>query len=950
MMSELQARFRKHTMNRSAWLALAVCGCIALPALAVQPPATELPTGQRITPLAAAGSRMSVLDPGLPSGVKPGFAQAAALSPDGTTLLVLTAGYDRVVDQRNKRVAAESTQFVFVYDVSHGAPLQRQVLPVSAGWDGLAFAPDGRHFYVPGASEDALHIFSLGDGGWSEEGKPVHLGHHGANGLDLKPVAANVGITPDGTRALVVNRFNDSVSVVDLATRKVSAELDLRPGKNGAAPGTPGGQYPSAVAIAANGLAYVSSELDREIVVVDLNGDKPAVKARIAVQGSPNKLVLNRAGTRLYAASDFADVVSVIDTATGQVVSTVPTLAPSWLLTPAQARYKGASPNALALSPDEKTLYVTNRGSNSLAVIGLDGAVPAVRALLPTGWAPTDVRVSGDGRMLYVVNAKSVPGPNTGNCRDKTSEHGKCRIPGSPVHFRPNDYVLSLTNASLLSMPVQGADAARWLTRQVARNNDFDRLPTAAQANTIAELRSKIHHIIYVIKENRTYDQVLGDLGKGNGDASLTEFPYATTPNSHELAKRFVTLDNFYDSGDVSGNGWQWSVAARESDAGFKTIPPGYAGGGGTYDWEGANRNVNVALTGQARVAANPQSARLDPDTLPAASNVAAPDGPDGEVQQGYLWNAALRAGLTVRNYGMYVDLTRYWLDETADSDLAIRPQRDPFATGTQVGFAAHPALLPVTDPYFYGFDNRVPDFYRFKEWEREFKGFAAEGIMPNLSLVRFMNDHTGHFNGALDGVDTPDRQVADNDYALGLLVDAVAHSPFANDTLIFVLEDDAQDGADHVDAHRGPCWVIGPYVKKGAVVSTRYSTVSVLRTITDILGMDHLGMYDASQAPMTDVFDVSPSNATWTYSASASSLLKPTALPFPEHTVFGPKARSPHDAAYWAAVTKGFDFTQEDRLDADKYNRILWAGLKANKPYPARAKRTTVRTRDADD
>lgn len=936
----------KYTMNRSAWLALSLCGCLsAAPAATV-----DLPTGQRITPLAVPGTQLTVLDAELPSGVKPGFAHAASLSPDGKTLLVLTAGYDKVVDAAAQRIAAQSTQFVFVFDVSGGWPVQRQVLPVSSAWDGLAFAPDGRHFYVPGAGEDNLHAFALADGRWLEEGAPVALGHASANGLDIKPVATDAAVTADGTRALVVNRYNDSVTVVDLAARTAVAELDLRPGKNGAAPGTPGGQYPSAVAIAANGTAYVSSELDREIVVLDLLGPNPTVKGRIRVQGSPNKMVLNRAQTRLFVASDFADVVTVIDTGNNQVLATVPTLAPSWLLTPAQARYKGASPNALALSPDEKTLYVTNRGSNSLAAIALDGPAPAVRALLPTGWAPSAVQVAPDGRFLYVVNAKTPPGPNRGNCRGKLSAEGACKIAGSPVRFQPNQYVLNLTGSTLLSMPVPDAAFAPGLTRQVARNNDFDRLPTAAQARTIAALRGKIHHIIYVIKENRTYDQVLGDLGKGNGDPTLTEFPYATTPNSHELARRFVTLDNFYDAGDVSGNGWQWSTAARESDAGFKIIPQNYAGNGGTYDWEGANRNVNVALTGAARVAANPQSARLDPDTLPAASDVAAPDGPDGQVQQGFLWNAALRAGLSVRNYGMFVDLTRYSLDNTANRELAIRPQREPFATRTQVAFAAHPALLAVTDPWFYGFELRVPDFYRFKEWEREFRGYVADGKLPNLSLVRLMNDHTGHFNGTLDGVNTPERQVADNDYALGLLVETVAHSPFAQDTLIFVLEDDAQDGADHVDAHRSPAWVIGPYVKKGAVVSKRYTTVSVLRTITDILGMDHLGMYDASQAPMTELFDTAPANAAWTYTATASSLLEPTALPFAAHTAFGPPARSPHTAEYWVGVTRGLDFTQEDRLDAQAYNRILWAGLKGNTPYPARAKRSAGRHPDTDN
>ncbi len=897
---------------------------------------TMLPTGVRITPTAAPGAKFQMLDPGLPSGVKAGYADSEALSPDGKTLLVLTSGYNYVVDAHGQFLPKESTQFIFVYDVSGGRAVRKQVLPVSNSFVGIAFSPDGRQFYVPGAAEDDVHVFARTQGVWAESGTPIALGHASGNGLKQKPLASGIAVTADGTRAVVVNEYNDSVSVVDLARRAVVAEQDLRPGKSGGPTGVSGGQYPDAVAIVGNRTAYVSSELDRQIVVLDISAARPSVIARITVPGNPNKMVLDHAQDRLYVASDNADVVSVIDTTSNRLLGTVGTLAPRDVMSAEQARYKGASPDGLALSPDDRTLYVTNRGTDSLAVISLAGRQPVVTGLIPTGWSPSDVRVSADGRMLYVSNAKTDPGPNPGNCLGY--ETVPCPVPNSPVSFAPNEYILNLTGSALLSLPVPGEDSLEHLTRQVALNNRFDRVPSEADLRTMRWLRAHIHHVIYIVKENRTYDQVLGDLGKGNGDPSLAEFPWTTTPNQHALAAHFVDLDNFYDPGDVSGDGWPWSTSGRESDDGAKMLPPNYAGngGGGSYDWEGDNRNVDVGLSGAARIAADPLAASLDPDTLPAARNVAAPDGPDpGEQQQGYLWNSALRAGLTVRNYGFMLDLTRYSLAGTPYAAYAIPLDTKAYADKLTVAYPANAQLVGVTDPYFRGFDTHFPDYFREQEWEREFTGYVAHHDMPNLMLVRFMMDHTGNFATAIDGDNTPETQVADNDYAVGRLVQAVAHSPYADSTLIFVVEDDAQDGPDHVDAHRSIAFVVGPYVRKDAVVHQHYTTVNMLRTITDVLGIDHLGQFDADAAPMAAVFDTSPANAAWNYTASASSLLAGTSLPLPAGTRFAAAARPTHGMAYWAALTKGFDFDQEDKVNAGVYNRVLWQGLMPGKPYP---------------
>jgi DNA-binding beta-propeller fold protein YncE len=310
---------------------------------------------------------------------------------------------------------------------------------------------------------------------------------------------------------------------------------------------------------------------------------------------------------------------------------------------------------------------------------------------------------------------------------------------------------------------------------------------------------------------------------------------------------------------------------------------------------------------------------------------VGAPVPHAGEKGGGHLWDAALRAHLSVRNYGFLCDLTRY--DPRAPDRVAL--ERDPFGAKLQAAWPADPALLARTDIYFRSFDVRYPDFWREKEWEREFTQEVAAGTLPNLSLVRFMLDHMGGFDQAIDGVNTPERQVADNDYAVGRLIEAVAKSRHRDSTLIFVVEDDAQDGPDHVDAHRSIAFVAGPYVKQGAIVSTRYTTVNMLRTIEDILGIEPLSLYDAYQRPMTDVFD--PGQKEWNYTATPSAALRETQLPLPPQQAGAttPHFTDAHDAHYWAEKTRGYDWSQEDRFPAAGFNRVLWAGLAAG-PYPA--------------
>ena len=565
-------------------------------------------------------------------------------------------------------------------------------------------------------------------------------------------------------------------------------------------------------------------------------------------------MILNRDQSRLYVAADNSDTVAVIDTRSNQIVEEIPTSAPDWLLKNVKG-YTGSAPNDLALAHDEKTLYVTNGGSNSVAVVALSEK-PRVIGLIPTGWSPNSVSLSADGRRLFIVNGKTIPGPNPGLHLKSQEEETK---PGMGVLLSgQNQYIYQLEKAGFLTIPVPGKEELEHLTRIVGSNNDFAMVTNVKDEQMMSEMRKRIKHVIYIIKENRTYDQILGDLPRGNGDRSLTEFGEVITPNFHRIAMQFVDLDNFYNSGEVSGDGWPWSTAGRESDFGVKANAVNYGGRGLQYEFEGTNRDINIGVpTLKERKELNPQTPD-DPDLLPVTANVAEPDGPAGsDPGKGYIWDAVLRAGLSFREYGAMSDVAAYAPREPYPFKAKIKMQRP-----------SNPELYKFGDHYYRGFDPGYPDFYREAEWEREFAQYVAEGNLPSFELVQLCTDHMGNFDTAISEVNTPERQQADNDYAVARLVEAVAKSRYAADTLVFIIEDDSQDGPDHVDAHRTTAYVVGPYVKQGAVVSTYYTTVSMIRTMEDLLGLEHLNLNTATTRPMTEIFDLS--RREWTFEAKA--------------------------------------------------------------------------------
>ena len=782
-----------------------------------------LPTGATITPNAAPGSVFVPLTTSLPDFpvYTPDGAETTAISPDGKTMLVLTSGYNLMVGGSGDYSGTDSGEFVFVFDISTpSTPVQTQVVFLSdydTTFDGIIWAPNGSAFYVGGGADDNIHAFTLQGGLWAESGTPINLGHNCdlmCEETETGPTAAIIGITPDGNTLFVANHETDSITSVDLVHGVVLQEYDLRPGLiNPAQTGVPGGEFPYGIAVGNNGgssTVYVSSVRDREIDVLSFTNGALSLTTRIPVAGNPERMVLNAAQTELFVVAANSDELIIINTATDKVQSAVNASAPAGVLGSGKTVPKGSNPNSVTLSPDEKTAYVTDGGTNAVAVISLTGKTPAVLGLIPTGWYPNSVSVSPDGSTLYVVNGKSVETANPMNCRYINNNPGGGYGSGcqslAAQDGAGNQYAWQNEYSGFLTLPVPNSVQLSQLTGQVAQNNGFNFQLSAQDIATMTFLRQHIQHVIYIVKENRTFDQILGDLTNGaNADPAYTQFPLVDTPNFHALATQFVTFDNFDDSSMVSMDGWQWSLAARALDMNEKCVKINYGKGGCQYDSEGTARNIDVAITGVAARQAEQPLYPPDPNLLPGNANEVEADGPNGQEGGGYLWDAALKAHLTVRNYGFYTDLGALEVREALGEISPTLAYPGSTKPPTQVAWPAKKELLNRTDLSFWPFDQSYPDFFRYKEWEREFDKQVKNNKFPNLILLRYDHDHFGNFSTATYGVNTPEIQIADDDYAVGLTVDKIAHSPYANNTLIFVIEDDPQDGADHVSGDRQP-------------------------------------------------------------------------------------------------------------------------------------------------
>jgi YVTN family beta-propeller protein len=932
-----------------------------------------LPTGQFVTPLAAPGSSYTPLSTGLrpDTNADANGAVTTALSPDGKTLLVLTSGYNTgfyptnatslsqffttpYIDAKtglNSKNTTGQFQWVFVFDVSSGALNKQQQIQLPNAYDGLAWDPSGTRFYVSGGQDDRVYIFKATSAGWKIDAPLPVLGHNTIDaaagpgfdydggilkftkagssalvrslGLNFGPMTAGVNVTDDGKQLIAANLQNDSISIVDTATRAAREIKLFHPGSRAAF-----GEFPywvqphSAIAGGPADKYYITSLRDGQIIAISTSGRAQT----ITVGGEPAKMILTRDERFLLVANPDLDEIEVVDTSTDTLRERISVARPGY-------RYRGSIPNSLALSPNGHILYVTLAGENAVGVIDLSSG--SVIGRIPTGWYPSSVTPSADGTKLFVAIPKSNSGP-------APTLKGSYLPPAYPNPTALDQYVYADEKAGIETIPVPDAQTLGYLSALVNANDNF-----AAQGRSpmMQFLHRHIKHVIYIEKENRTYDQVLGDLPEGNGDPRLVEFPTAVSPNHHALALRFGDLDNWYMAGDVSGDGWNWWAQGHANDYTNKSVPVSYAGGGFDFEWNGEVRNTNLAapIFGGASwygermtTVADPSgSSTIQPGPKDIAATVGADDERPGQTG-GYIWDTVLRAGLTHRHYGLYVDQTFY---SGLTNPFNVPIDRHAYEHHVVQASPVRLALVGRTDPYYRGWDLNEPDEYRYEEWKREFDGYVKTGDLPSLEVLTVMNDHFGNNETNVGGLKTPTLQMASNDHSVGLIVDAVSHSKYWKDTAIFIAEDDSQDGPDHVDSHRSPGFVISPYSRQG-VIHTFYSHPSMVRTIEDILGTDYLGMNDANAYAMDDAFTpyanyqpydaIIPGNLC--QSPVVPDLVPACYSPFAKKTQAVPMVRN---LQWWHVHARKLVFSAPDTDNANEMNRIVWSGTVGDVPYP---------------
>jgi YVTN family beta-propeller protein len=776
----------------------------------------ELPSGRILLPsraiISPAGYQIPVGD--LPLGM--------ALTPDGKYLAVTNNGHGE--------------QFVSLIDTNSRYEVQR--LPVDKSFYGITFSPDGKKLYVSSGQDAGIIVFEYINGKF-ERSKVISLATATLSSGSLPPdfwvFTAGLAISPDGSKLYAVCNLENTIAIIDLSREEVTRKVV-------AGPGLPYlGPYPLDVVVSKNGCKIYVSNWGGHTVSVIKTGrfiKKVTDLERIKVGGHPSDMVIGPAGERLYVANANTDDVSVIDTGNDKVIATIS-------LAPYPNAPLGSQPNALAISPDGKTLYVANANNNDVAVVELSEKGSKVIGLIPVGWYPTALALSHDGKTLYVANGQgSLSKPN----------------PEFQIYDRnESQYIADLLNGTISIIDVPDDEKLTEYTAQVERNNGFnegtkEQVEGWTRENPIPKEEngtSPIKHVIYIIKENRAYDQVLGDLPSGNGDPELCLFNRTITPNHHALAEEFVLLDNFYVNSEVSMDGHEWLCAGVASDMVEKLWPSSYSGRGAPL--------FDLRTSGGFSFAPRPES--------------------------GYIWDMASKKGVSFRVYGEY-DIFGLTLHEK------VRGHADPSYPGWEG---------------FYLSTAHDPD--RAKEFLREFREFEKNDNLPQLMILLLPDDHN---YGTVAGKLSPRSMMANNDLGLGMIVEGVSHSKYWNETAIFVVEDDAQDGPDHVDCHRSPAFVISPYVKRQYVDHTMYTMMSMLRTIELILGLPPMTQFDEGASPMFTCFQ-EEANLT-PYNCRLNT------YPLDE--------KNPSDA-YGADECASWIWNLPDRTPARRHNEIVWKSIK---------------------
>lgn len=695
-------------------------------------------------------------------------------------------------------------------------------------WYGLAFSRDEKRLYVSGGNNNTILQYNIIKNKLVKTDSIV-LGRK----WPYKISPAGLTVDDEANTLYVVTKENNTLYTVDLLTKKIKDSVPI------------GGEGYTCVLSPDRKELYVSCWGCDQVKVFNTISRK--FTDSIAVGDNPNELLLSPNGKYLFVCNANDNSVSVISTSTRKVIETL-----NAALYPASP--PGSTTNGIALNKNGTLLYIANASNNNLCVFDVSKPGKSFsKGFIPVGWYPTNVKCFKN--KIFVTNGKGFSslanphGPNPFGNRQKVMHHGwEAQL--------PVQYIGGLFKGTLSSIEMPTGEDLRKYTAEVYRNSPYSKareekadVPVNNPVPATAVGKSPIKYVFYVIKENRTYDQVLSDIAGGNGDTSLLLFGEKITPNQHKLARDFVLLDNFYVDAEVSADGHNWTMGAYATDYLEKTWPTNYGGRGGSYDAEG-NRSI--------------------------ANN-----------KGGFLWDQCKRFGVSYRSYGEFAD--------------NYKPNI--------------PSLNGRICNYFTGYNTSIKDTVRFFQWKRDFDSLVHLNVVPQFNTVRFGNDHT---DGLRLGRPTPYAHVADNDLAVGLFIEHLSRSPIWNETAVFILEDDAQNGADHVDAHRSTAYVAGGFVKRGFVDHTMYSTTSMLRTMELILGIPPMTQYDAAATPMWRCFDTV--SRPYTFNAI-----------IPEVNL-NEKNIAKNE---WQRISETFDISKEDSNPDIEFNRVLWHAIKGDKPFP---------------
>ena len=758
-----------------------------------------MPNGWKLTPV---GSKIRLGD--LPLNL--------AVSPDSKYAAVTNNG--------------QSVQSVMLIDVQKQALSDSVGIPAS--FLGLAFNSDGSKLYASGGNENIIRIYNV-IGGKLSLADSIVLGKPWPNKI------SPTGLCVDdlNKRVFVVTKEDSMLYIIDTPTKKITESFKL-----------PAEAYTCTYNNDRHQL-FISVWGAGEVLVYSTMGD--SFLDTIKVGSNPNDMALTKDGKYLFVSNSNDNSVSVISTADDKVIETL-----NAALYPNSP--EGSTTNSVGLSKDDKTLYIANADNNCLAVFDVSHPGNSKsKGFVPTGWYPTCVRVI-DGK-IWVTNGKGFcslanpHGPNPTKPREKASYKkgdnqpkvqyigGGLLMGGMSIIPEPNAKLLAQYTRAVYNNTPYKADSS--IQAGIPKNNPL--LKTGD--------KSEMPYVFYVMKENRTYDQVLGDEANGNGDTSLCLFPKKITPNEHALSEQFVLLDNFYVDAEVSADGHNWSMAAYANDYTEKTWPTSYGGRGGTYDY-GGSRKIALPL-------------------------------------DGFIWDNCTKHNVSWRNYGEFEDEGKPYLKELQANSCKAYP----------------------------GWNLAIHDAYREQVWEKDFDSLVAINAVPKFSVIYLPDDHT---SGLAKGAFSPYAAVADNDQALGKLVDHLSKSPIWKHCVVFVMEDDAQNGPDHVDAHRSIAFMAGPYVKRHFTDHSMYSTCSMIKTMELLLGLPTMSQYDAAAKPMWRCFTDTADFFSYSYIPAGVDIEQ-------------------RNTAYNDLMKKSdkFDLRQEDKVPENLFNEVLWIAIKGNKPMP---------------